>query len=92
MLTTIRSRSAHTLLELMVALPLVVAVIAAAGGLIAAANSAKSLSEGVLADRTDSLMATQRIINDVQFAISVAEASENAIEFATGDRDGDSSS
>lgn len=74
----------------MVALPLMVAVIASAGGIIAAANSSRSLADGQLASRVKSLAASQRILSDVQFAKSVADASSLAVEFSVGDRNGDS--
>ena len=83
-------RSGHTLVELMVALPLMVAVIAAASGIIAAANSSRSLANGPLANRVKSLATSQRILSDVQFAKSVAEASSDALEFSVADRNGDS--
>ena len=52
-------------------------------------DSAKSLANGLLADRTKSVTACQNIVTDVQFALSVAEVSPNSIEFAVADRNGD---
>ena len=84
-----KSRSGHTFIELMIALPLMVAVIAAAGGIIAVAHSSRSLADGMLANQVKSLTTSQRVLSDVQFANSIAEASSNALEFSVSDRNGD---
>ena len=82
-------RHGQTLVELLVALPLMTAIVSAAGGLIFIASQTKSLTEGLLADKIESSRVALEVAGNLQHAISIAELSANAVEFSTTDRDGD---
>ena len=79
----------YSLVELMVSLPLMVAIVAAAGGLIIAVSNAQNLSNGLMANRIASLETQQRLLSDLQFTPSLAECSLNAVEFSSFDRNAD---
>ena len=83
------SRYGHSLIEVMIALPLLTAIVLAAGGLIAVASKSRSLSEGLIADQIASLQTSQQFLSDLQFAASIADSSDHSIEFSVSDRTGD---
>ena len=83
------SISGHSLIEVMIALPLLTAIVLAAGGLIAVASKSRALSEGLIADQIASLQTSQQFLSDLQFAASIAETSDHSIEFSVSDRTGD---
>lgn len=79
----------HSLIEVMIALPLLTAIIFAAGGLIAVASKSRTLSEGLIADQIEALQTSQHFLSDLPFAASIANVEKNSIEFSVSDRTGD---
>ncbi|MEM7455362.1 MAG: hypothetical protein AAF456_13510, partial [Planctomycetota bacterium] len=77
------------MIELLVALPLMTAIVSAAGGLIYIASQTRTLTEGLLADKIQSTRLALEVSENLQHAISIGELSANAVEFTTTDRDGD---
>lgn len=84
-----RAQGGHTLVELMVVLPLMTAIMLAAGSLMFAVSKSSDVSTGIVADRLDSMRHCRKMLSEVQLAVSIAQANDHSIEFSTSDRDND---
>ncbi len=83
------ARTGHSLIELMVALPLMALVVGGAGSLFFVFSQTRQLSDGLLDAKLDSLQTSQQVLELIQQATSIAEFSPQSFEFLTQDRDGD---
>lgn len=84
-----RRRRGHSLIEIIVALPLALTVLGTAGIVVFIASRSRLLNDGPLREQLQSHQLLERVLRDVRAATSVADQSPHSIEFGVPDRNGD---
>ena len=82
-------QTAKTLLELVVCLPVMAMLLAASASSIYVAGLARLQDKGLLHDKFEGGMVLHRVSEDLRLALSFANRSPGAVEFAVADQDGD---